>query len=281
MKTMRRIVADVKAAIQNNTELTPLLWQLICHSPQMPLWLPQKELLAKAETGSLKVFDQYFTQRELNFNYFIWGEGRRKIMLTHGWASKAADFIELINALLTMDDVQVIAFDAPGNGKSEGALSNLLLYVEAVKALLKHIGTPEVMIAHSLGAMANVIALNDLKVAPRQLISITPLIRVKENFKATMNSVGVPEEAQEAFFEDFRKRFDDHFSHFRLTTLYNFKGLPHFLAYDEEDHIAPFEYLQEFLSAHPDVKSKAYNGAGHDRILKNEEVIADVLSLLE
>lgn len=281
MKKLKGIINTVKTAAETGADLTPLLWQLICYSPKMPLWLPQKQLLAEAEHAQLYAYDQYFTQTDLKFNVFKWGNGKRKILLTHGWASKAADFIEIIAALRKIEDTQIIAFDAPGNGSSEGELSNLLLYVEAIKAVLGQFGTPEVMIGHSLGVMANIIALNQAKVVPGQLISLTPLVRLQENFTATMDGVGVSKDAQEAFFNDFRQKFQNRFSHFNLTTLYGFNdSLPHFIGYDEGDQIAPFTYLQEFLTAHPQIKSRAYNGAGHDRILKNEQLIADVLQLI-
>ncbi len=56
----------------------------------------------------------------------------RKLLITTGWGSKAADFSELIQALRAIDDLEIIAFDAPGNGSSEGELSNLLLFIFSV-----------------------------------------------------------------------------------------------------------------------------------------------------
>ena len=82
---------------------------------------------------------------ELNFNTFKWGSGNKKILITHGWGSKAADFVELITALLLVDDVQVLSFDAPGNGSSEGELSDLILFVQGVEAMIKNYGRPEVV----------------------------------------------------------------------------------------------------------------------------------------
>lgn len=88
-------------------------------------------------------------------------------MITHGWGLKAADFTELITGLNENKDLQTIAFDAPGNGSSEGKLSNLLLFVQAVKAVVFHYGPPAVIIGHSLGAMADVIALKKWCLRPR------------------------------------------------------------------------------------------------------------------
>ncbi|WDF55217.1 alpha/beta fold hydrolase [Mucilaginibacter sp. KACC 22063] len=281
MKRMRGIVKNIKEATAE-TDIKPLLWELICYSPKMPLWLPQKELLADAAKSSLMVKDQYFSGGQLNVNIFTWGTGSKKIVLTHGWSSKALDFVDLINALRNLPDVQIIAFDAPGNGSSEGDLSNLLLYVEALKAIFAEYGAPDVLIGHSLGVMANVMAINDSGVLPGKLISLTPLVKLKENFIATMDGIGIDKAVQEEFFQQFRVKFSNRFSYFNLTTLYKYNNeLPHYLIYDEDDAIAPFSYLKEFIAAHPSVEAVPYNGAGHERVLKNEQAIADILEQVQ
>lgn len=278
---MRGIVKNIKEATAE-TDIKPLLWELICYSPKMPLWLPQKELLADAAKSSLMVKDQYFSGGQLNVNIFTWGTGSKKIVLTHGWSSKALDFVDLINALRNLPDVQIIAFDAPGNGSSEGDLSNLLLYVEALKAIFAEYGAPDVLIGHSLGVMANVMAINDSGVLPGKLISLTPLVKLKENFIATMDGIGIDKAVQEEFFQQFRVKFSNRFSYFNLTTLYKYSSeLPHYLIYDEEDAIAPFSYLKDFIAAHTSVESVPYNGAGHERILKNEQAIADIVEQVQ
>src|ERR1700761_3045668 len=100
MKKLKSIINDIKTATDKNTpEYNQLLWQLICYSPKMPVRFPVNLLLEEAHKFTLKALDAFFTKSELNFNGFIWGAGRRKILLTHGWASKAADFYELITQL--------------------------------------------------------------------------------------------------------------------------------------------------------------------------------------
>src|SRR5882757_6717915 len=157
MKKLKQIFNEVKTGTSHTLdELNQLLWQLICYSPKMPVRLQQQQLLDEAEKFTLKAKDEYFAHLDLSFNGFKWGSGKRKVLITHGWGSKAADFTELITALREIDDLEIIAFDAPGNGSSESELSNLLLYIEAIKAVVLHCGKPDIVIGHSLGAMANI-----------------------------------------------------------------------------------------------------------------------------
>ncbi|MDN5287246.1 MAG: alpha/beta fold hydrolase [Mucilaginibacter sp.] len=282
MKKIKELFAQVKELQHaDNEDITKLLWQLICYSPKFPLRLQQQELLNESTPFVLEVDDPHFSHSTLKFNGFIWGNGKRKVIITHGWSSKGADFIDLITALRTIEDLQIIAFDAPGNGSSEGELSNLLLFVGAVKAIINAYGAPDVLIGHSLGGMANTVALKETGVKPPLLITITPMVRLKENFISTMTAAEVPQAAQDKFFESFESLFGMQTSTFNLNDLYA-STFPHkhWVAFDRDDKIAPNIYLQGFLKAYPNILSKEFDGVGHERIIKDQRVIADILELV-
>jgi len=278
MKKLRQIFNEVKTSSPNTPdELNQLIWQLICYSPKMSVRLQQQQLLDEAKKFTLKAKDEYFAHRDLNFNGFKWGSGKHKILITHGWGSKAADFAELIIALREIDDLEIIAFDAPGNGSSEGELSNLLLYIEAIKAIILNFGSPDILIGHSLGGMANVIAIRETRIKPSLLISLTPLIRLKENFEASMVAADVSTQARVAFLKSFENHFGGKADQFNLHDLYDFNG-KHWLAYDKQDLISPYAFMEQFLNANPLVESHNYEGIGHDKIIKSPEVINDVVN---
>ncbi|MEN0052589.1 MAG: alpha/beta hydrolase [Mucilaginibacter sp.] len=280
MKKLKELFNQVKESASDQ-DITDLLWQLICYSPKFPLRLQQQQLLDEARPFTLDVEDPHFSHSVLKFNGFIWGEGKRKVMITHGWGSKAADFSDMISALRSIDDTQVIAFDAPGNGSSEGELSNLLLFTKAAEAVMNTYGVPDVLIGHSLGAMANVMALKQTESKPLLQISIAPLIRLKENFIATMTSAEASQAAQDTFFENFESLFELQASMFNLNGLYAAdNNIEHWLAYDREDKIAPYTYLQEFLVSQPGIQTREYEGVGHERIIKDAELIEQVVGLV-
>jgi hypothetical protein len=283
MKKLRQILADVQ--LQTHDQLpgfNDLIWQLICYPPKMAPRLQQEQLLNEAEKFSLKVRDEYFTGQYLTFNGFKWGNGSKRLLITHGWGSKAVDFADIINALKNIDDLEIIAFDAPGNGSSEGELSNLLLFIQAIEAIVLKYGVPHVAIGHSLGGMANSMAFKQPGITPHLLISIAPLIRLQENFEASMTMAGVNQSAQNTFLKSFADKFGTPASHFSLTDRYSFDDqLNHCLAYDENDQVSPHKYLKEFLDKHPFIKTKKYDGVGHDRIVKSPEMIDDLVAVVK
>lgn len=126
MKKYREIYQQAKnLSDMESSAIDLLLWNLLCYPPKMPLRIVHQQLLQKAEPFTLTVSDDYFSKKEILFNGFKWGTGEIKILITHGWSSKAADLSILIEMIIALPNVQVIAFDSPGNGSSEAELSNL------------------------------------------------------------------------------------------------------------------------------------------------------------
>lgn len=244
----------------------------------MPLRLHQEQLIAESKQFSLSVYDEFFTQSDVNINCFSWGNGKNKILLTHGWASKALDFYELIVELRKLNDVEIIAFDAPGNGSSISELSNLVLYRDSVKSISENYVQPDFIIGHSLGGMANALAIQELELEPKLLISLAPLIKLKENFDLSLDLLNINEADKTKFFKNFAKEVRVEAHYFNLLDLYNLnKSIPHFLAFDSNDHIAINEYLQEFLIKNPEIEASAFEGVGHFKIQKSEPVIAKII----
>ncbi|TCD29105.1 alpha/beta hydrolase [Pedobacter psychrodurus] len=276
MKRLKQIVNELKL-----TQAAPdaaLMREFIFYSPKMPLRLHQEQLVAASKQFSLQVFDTYFTNAEVNINCFSWGNGKRKVLLTHGWASKALDFYELIIELLKIDNLEIIAFDAPGNGSSISEFSNLMLYADSVKSIALNYAQPDVLIGHSLGGMANVIALQELGLTPDLLISVAPLIRLKENFEQSLDSVNIGTKDQDIFFSNFAKEFPVPASHFNLTDLYQLNSeIDHLLLFDPADHISPYPFLKEFLDKYPAIRSKSFEDVGHYKILRSTDVIEDIV----
>ena len=279
MKRLKQIANDLKLSADKAD--AALMREFIFYSPKMPLRLHQEQLIAESKQFSLPVFDTYFTHSAISINCFSWGKGKRKVLLTHGWASKALDFYELIVALLKNEDLEVIAFDAPGNGSSVSEFSNLMLYADSVKSIAANYAQPDVLIGHSLGGMANVIAIQELDMQPAQLISIAPLIRLKENFEQSLDSVNIGAADQEIFFKNFATEFPVEASYFNLTNLCQLNAsINHFLAFDPEDHISPYAFLQEFLAKNPAIVAKSFSDVGHYKILKSTDVIEDIVQLI-
>lgn len=283
MKVYKEIVAKArKLDTYDTAEQEQILWELLCYAPKMPLRKNQEDLLAQADHEQMQVEDIYFSGKTLDFNVFKWGKGPKLIFITHGWSSKAADFSSVIQLLLEIEGITLIAFDAPGNGSSAAGLSNLLLYTEALKALFNKYGSPFIQIGHSLGAMANMMALEEAGLKPDLLISIAPVINLKALFSKMMQAVDVRPASVNRFFEIFFERFQQPASAYNLM---NYKleaaSHDHWIAYDDQDAVVDTTYLQEFLQKHPGIQHSLYTGVGHEKLIRQEDVIQEVLTRIK
>ena len=284
--TVRRLRTIFQSVQSLNDSDKPLplsaLWELICYSPKTPLRSQQQQLVDEAEKLQGEVMDRHFAKRPRVVNAFRWGEGTTKVLLTHGWGSKALDFADLIVRLKEVKDLEIIAFDAPGNGSSEGDLSNLLLYIEAIKNISSNYGVPDILIGHSLGAMANLLAVKDLNLNPSLIVSLAPLVRLKENFVATFKLANVPDSAQHEFFISFEKLFGLPASYFNLTELLSdTPDHTHWIGYDPMDEIHPSDHLLHFAGSKKGIVSKEYPEVGHSRIIKDPQVIKDIVNVIK
>lgn len=273
MKHLKEIIAKINnLTAGSERNYIDLLWPYICYSPKMPLRLNQEKLVEEAIVESIAVEDTYFTKKTLQVPVFIWGSGSKTILLTHGWASKGLDFYLLIEELKKDPSLRIITFDAPGNGQADGYLSNLLLYISAVKTIIATYGFPTIAIGHSLGAMANITALAELRLSPEMIISLTPMVNLMANFEASMNQLHIPPTIQQAFFVDFEKTFCMPVDIFQLMKLHTFEeDTPHIILYDEMDKITPFPYLKEFLTDNPSLITINLTGVGHEKIVRSPE----------
>lgn len=149
-----------------------------------------------------------------------------------------------------------------------------MLYVKPLEAIVARYGTPEVLIGHSLGAMANVVALQAFEAKPKLLISITPVIELADNFTGMMNHAGVNAAAQAAWFQDFHDYYKLPVSYFDMKLLYvELPDTKHLVFYDEQDEMLDFAQLERFLKQQPELETQAFNGAGHYRILRDEAFV--------
>jgi hypothetical protein len=129
--------------------------------------------------------------------------------------------------------------------------------------------------------MANIIALGEMQITPSLLISLTPLVRLKENFEASMEALNIPQVSQTAFLDRFMTKFGVPASHFSLDNWYKFDvPLNHWLFYDSMDTISPYSYLKEFLNNHQFIKVKNYEGVGHDKAIRSSVIITDLVEIL-
>ena len=91
-------------------------------------------------------------------------------MLIAGWEGHYTQFSALVPALHRAGWT-VVTVDPPGHGTAEGRYSNPALFARALHVAATELGTPDVLIGHSMGGIAAMLAVHQ-GLNARQLVTV-------------------------------------------------------------------------------------------------------------
>lgn len=237
---------------------------------------PDKE--KKAET-----FAERFTVRvsDKKIQCYKWGNASKTIIVIHGWAGRATQFRRFLKPL-HQAGYQVIGFDAPAHGQSEGRQTSLIEFELVLKKLYEIVGEPEAIITHSFGGgVALFAAMNGLPV--KTLITIASPFIGDEIINTYMQALGASEKTRTYFKNEIVKRTGKPFDEF--TGLHAIKNLKQplnlLLVYDEDDKEVTLKHPNAILEIYPEAELHQTKGLGHTRILKDDQVIQRIVTYID
>ena len=122
-----------------------------------------------------KIFEQaeklHFKIESLNVQGWRWNPVRpghpgghpsaRKALIIHGFESSVLNFDKYIKPL-TAKGYEVLAFDAPAHGRSDGKQINAPLYKRTILEINRRFGPVHSFMAHSFGGLAVCLALEEI-----------------------------------------------------------------------------------------------------------------------
>ncbi len=88
-------------------------------------------------------------------------DAAHKVLILHGFGSSANNFHYYIEAMLEKG-YQILAFDAPAHGKSQGKTINVLEYSQLIEKIIQQYGPIDGFIAHSFGGIALSLAMEKI-----------------------------------------------------------------------------------------------------------------------
>jgi pimeloyl-ACP methyl ester carboxylesterase len=214
---------------------------------------------------------------------YSWGKGPL-VILMHGWSGSGTQFRYFIPALVAAG-YQVITFDAPAHGQNDGRKSHLLEFTNTLLAIQQQVGEVNVVIAHSLGAMAATEAFQrGLKA--QHLVMMAPHLDVEKMFKSYSELLNLRPTLAIRFRDlSGEKMHDilgqqDPWSTLNPAALLNHKTPTGMLVHDHKDEEIDASLFEEIEATWKGCTSLKTVGLGHNRILKDDAVIQAVLSYL-
>ena len=211
----------------------------------------------------------------------------KKALLLHGFESASANFGQYISALLEKG-YEVLAFDAPAHGRSEGKRITVPLYTQTIRTISERYGPIQSYMAHSFGGLALCLFLEsmpaDKRDKPDEPVRMALIAPVSELVTAI-----------DSFFQllqlspDIRREFDRLIleksgfqpSHFSVRRAMDHISADTLWVQDEDDLITPLrDALLVKEDQHPTIRFIITRGLGHRKIYRDPGIVRQVVDFL-
>ena len=146
----------------------------------------------------------------------------------------------------------------------------------------KKIGVPYAIIGHSMGGGASTYLLMDYDISVKRLVTIAIPTVSKRFFDNMFAAMKVPAKMQRTFFKSMDEEFGEPIEKYNLIQRKEpIKADEILMVYDEDDDVVPVADVKDFMATRPQIKSLNMKGIGHYSIIKNKQVIEEVIKFLK
>jgi pimeloyl-ACP methyl ester carboxylesterase len=212
-----------------------------------------------------------------HLDVWLWGSGP-SVLLVHGWGGRGAQLAAFVEPLVTRG-FSVVSFDAPGHAPADSGLVTIPEMVEATRAVAASRGPLAGLIAHSVGATVAARALYEgLDAGAAVFVSpAADLAGPATRFTATL---GFSPAVGEAMRRRIEARVGQPFATFDVAALAPALGLPLLVIHDRGDAVVPWQHGRAIARAWPGAGLLMTDGLGHQRILRDPDVVAAAVAHL-
>ncbi|MGW7682856.1 alpha/beta hydrolase [Kribbella sp. NPDC054772] len=211
---------------------------------------------------------------------YAWGDGRRPVLLVHGWRSRASRYAGFVTRLLELG-YSPVSYDAPAHGDSDGAVTSILGHQQIIRGLEERHGPFEAVIAHSLGALFALYAVREGVAAKRMVMisGVADFAYLADTFCAALN-LG-PKINRELRRSIERRYFDGDDQIWTRFSVQSGKQELLVIHNDEDDVVDPRQ-AQVLLRGYGErAHFHPTTGLGHRRILSDPAVITQAVAFLQ
>ena len=210
---------------------------------------------------------------------YHWSGKGPKIVLVHGWSSRATNFYEIIEKL-TLSDYDVYAFDAVAHGESKGIITNIPELIKTLEELVQEWGPVEAILGHSGGGFASayVVAQNP---QIKKLILISPFNKVTDVFKIYFEMIQLGENARLLMIGYFNKLTGKNVQELSGELSAQAIRAKTLVIHDRNDKEVQVEDSIDIAKNLKNGQLILTEGLGHRRILRDEMVINELVNFLK
>lgn len=208
-----------------------------------------------------------------------WTRGSGPVaLLVHGWGGRASQMSAFVEPLVRAG-FRVVAFDAPGHGDSPGRTASLPAFAAAIRRVAEAVGPVRVLVGHSLGGAAGALTIADGLPVDRAVLVGAPSDALVW-FDRMVELLGLSPRLARETRERIETRVGDSLARLNAAFLGPRLRLPLLLVHDRADREVPFADAFAYADVAPDATLVATDGLGHQRILRDRDVVARAVAFL-
>ena len=222
------------------------------------------------------------TKRKLNCGFAIneWGSSSaQKILLVHGWEGRGAQLGAFAQPLVT-EGYHVIALDGPAHGDSEGLQTNAGEFSRALISVQQELGHVSAIIAHSFGGGCSILALN-LGLKCDQLITIASPSDYAQVVAGFLKLVRLSPYSVKYCYQLLSAKAQLKVNELNIAQIGSGLKIPVMIVHDELDKEVPISNAYELKQAWPESTFLKTQGLGHRRILKDSQVVDEIIQFIK
>ena len=235
---------------------------------------PRSRVIRQKETEVLeKATTDHIDFQGNKVKLYSWGSGDEYILLCHGWESNAGSLGAFVEPLVERG-YKVIAYDSLAHGESEGRQSNMIIFKEIAKSIIRKLGKPKAAIGHSLGANVIVLLAKEEELDISKVILISPFNQLKAIFLGFKDILRIPGPIYSVMLDKVSERFNYNVREMEFGLVGHESPLQDILImHDRDDKITPFSHSHTMAKRWKRAKLLPLEGSGHYKILWHQETL--------
>lgn len=236
---------------------------------------PLPDIFKKAERIS-------FIHQGNRIKGFHWNkDAEKRLMILHGYESSCRKFDHHIARSIKLG-YEVIAFDAPAHGDSEGRSVHALMYADMIRQAINEFGKIDTFICHSFGGIALSLYLETVEHDKEtKVVFIAPATETTSAINGFFRFLQLGRHIRKAFDRRIKNVSGQYPEHFSIKRAMGNIHATILWIHDEDDLVTPFDDVKPLIDRGlPNIEFMITKGLGHNRIYRDNEVKRKLFSFI-
>ncbi len=174
---------------------------------------------------------------------------------------------------------RVVTFDAPAHGDSPGKRTNVLEFIQIIQEIERDVGGFVAIIGHSLGGIAAALAMQRGAKA-QKLVTIGSPATMEFILNSFAGQINASPRSLRRLRDHLASLAGSDLDDFSLNRIVSQLKTPGLIVHDQGDRNVHYNQAQALAESWPEARLIATDGLGHNRILRNRELISTVVDFI-